>query len=87
MALLDAANRARVAAQWMRELTSSLGCTKQGVRAAVDAVDQWVEDNTAAYNSALPTEFRTSATAAQKALLLCYVAMRRVGKLKAEEDG
>jgi hypothetical protein len=35
----------------------------------------------------LPVEFRTNASATQKTLLFCYVAMRRAGLLRADEDG
>lgn len=87
MAVLDATNRARTVAQWMREQAATLSCTKQDVAAALGAADDWVEANTAAYNTALPAAFRTAASTTQKTLLLCYVLMRRMGKLRAEEDG
>ena len=53
------------------------GCAKADVKAAVDAVDDWVVANAASYNSALPTAFKNNATAAQKARLLTYVVERR----------
>lgn len=86
MALLDPTNRGRVAAQWMRDQLESCGFTKVDLRAAVDATDAWIDGNQAAYNSALPPAFRTSASLSQKTLLFCYVAMRRAGRLRAEED-
>lgn len=86
MTLLDATHRARTAAQWMRENRSDCAFTKPQLNAAIAAADQWVEDNLAAYNTALPAAFRTGATTAQKAALLGYVLWRRIGKLKAEED-
>lgn len=94
MAVLDATGRARTVAQFMREFTTanlgSAAFSKASLAAAVAAADDWVEANTASFNSALPAAFRTgaaSATTAQKTLLLAYVLMRRMGKLHAEEDG
>jgi hypothetical protein len=87
MAVLDATNRARTAAQWMRDNTAALsGVTKVDLRAAVDACDQWIDDNQAAFNAALPAAARNGLTLTQKTLLFCYVAMRRAGRLRAQED-
>jgi hypothetical protein len=86
MTLLDATARARTAAQWMRENITSCSFTKTDLQAAVAAADQWVEDNTASYNTALPQPFRSSATADQKAWVLAYVLWRRIGRLRAQED-
>jgi hypothetical protein len=88
MAALSAEDRRRVWAHIMRNWDSgSISVTKADLRAAVDATDQWIEDNQAAYNLALPQPFRGAATTAQKTLLFCYVAMRRKGLLRTEEDG
>lgn len=86
MAVLDALNRSRVWAQLMRDQIAVQGMTKADLRAAVDATDQWIDDNQTSFNNALPNPFRTSATLVQKTLLFCYVAMRRAGRLRAEED-
>jgi hypothetical protein len=93
MAVLDATNRARVCAQLQRA-TGGLGAgigplsalTKADLRAAVDAADQWTDDNASSFNLALPQPARGQLTATQKTILLCYVAMRRAGLLRAEED-
>lgn len=53
---------------------------KADLRAAVDALDAWVDANAAALNAALPQPFRGQATVAHKALLLAFVALRRAGK-------
>ncbi len=45
--------------------------------AAVNAVDDWVDQNQAAYNAALPEPFRTWATPRQKASLLAWVVQER----------
>ncbi|MFD9949826.1 hypothetical protein ACFWYW_55845 [Nonomuraea sp. NPDC059023] len=86
MALLDATGRARVAAQWMRQNRSVCAFTKPDLAAAVAAIDQWIEDNQASFNSFLPQPYRSLATTTQKADLFCEVLMRRVGRHRAEED-
>jgi hypothetical protein len=86
MTLLPDTDRARTVAQWMRDQAGT-GVTKADLRAALNAADQWVEDNTTSYNTALPTAFRTAASVFQKTMLLAYVLMRRMGRLHAEEDG
>jgi phage portal protein BeeE len=47
--------------------------------AAVAAVDTWATANAAAYNTALPDPFKSTANSAQKALILAYVCLRRAG--------
>lgn len=86
MAVLDATARSRTAAQYQRDLRSDAGFTKPQLVAALAAADDWAEANTANYVTALPTGFRNNSTAAQKAELLAYVLMRRVGRLRAQED-
>lgn len=87
MAELDDTNRNRVWRWFMRHNTEACSYTKTDLRAAIDACDTWVESNAAAFNTALPQPFRGQASATQKTLLLCWVAMRRAGILKVEEDG
>lgn len=85
---LDTSARQRVTAQWMRENTSTTaGFTKTDLAAAVAALDDWIDANQASFNAALPSAFRTNATAAQKAALFGYVLWRRIGRLRADEDG
>lgn len=82
MALLDSANRLQVFALIMRhwsDLREACSFTKAELSAAVDATDQWIEDNSASFNTALPLAFRTKATALQKTILFCKVALRRAG--------
>jgi len=45
--------------------------------AAVQAADAWATANAASFNTALPDPFKSTATAAQKAALLAFVALRR----------
>lgn len=89
MAVMDTTNRFRTFAQAMRDWPTNVGLpnvTKADLRAAVDATDTWIDSNTSSYNSALPQPFRTAATLPQKTFLFCYVAMRRAGRLRAQED-
>lgn len=90
MADLDATGRARVLAQAMRDLPMSLrpwpAVSKTDLAAAIAATDDWIDDNAAGFNSALPQPARGALSSAQKTFLFCYVAMRRAGLLRAEED-
>lgn len=62
------------------------GLTKPDILAALDATDTWINDNQGSFNTALPDPFKSTASLTLKTLLFCYVAMRRAGILKAEED-
>lgn len=74
MAVLDAQNRRRTWAHIMRQSGAfPPDVVKGDLRAALDATDTWIEN-------------KTAATAAQKTLLFCYVAMRRAGLLTTEAD-
>lgn len=84
---MDDTNRNRVWRWFMRHNPGPCNYTKTELRAAVDACDTWVDGNASSFNSALPQPFRGQATADQKTLLLCHVAMRRAGLLRVEEDG
>lgn len=87
MAVLPDTDRNRVWRYYMRQQTGNCDFTKIDLRAAVDATDTWLDANQASFNSALPVAFRTNATLAQKVALLCWVALRRGGLLRVEEDG
>lgn len=80
MAVLSEANRASVNALLMSDLSAirqPCGITKAELRAAVNAADQWADDNAPAYNLALPQPARSTLTANQKARLLMYVIRKR----------
>lgn len=71
-------------ADLMRELSAArtvLNLSKTELRAAVDATDQWIDDNAAAFNAALPLPARTELTAKQKVRLFMLVAAKRYGVL------
>ena len=60
------------------ELISDL--SKSELKSAIDATDQWIDDNQASYNAALPVLPRNNLTMAQKTLIFCVVAAFRVSK-------
>lgn len=82
MAVLSTGDRQLVSAltqrRWSADQTSC-SITKAQLLAAVDATDQWIDDNAAAFNTALPVAARTNLTLEQKTLLFCFVALRRAG--------
>lgn len=87
MAALPEQDRNRIWRWYMRRNLEACGFTKVDLKAAVDATDTWIDSNTSSFNTALPQPFRSAASLTQKTILFCYVAMRRAGILKVEEDG
>jgi hypothetical protein len=85
MAVLIEADRkdvwARAMQVWSGRTESTGTLLKADLRAAVDATDQWIEDNAAAFNAALPVAARNALTASQKAELFSIVALKRYGVL------
>ena len=77
MAVLIDADRLRIhrglMRYWSNLRETVAGISKADLKAAVDAADSWVDNNAAAYNTALPATFRNNATASQKSLLLVGV--------------
>ena len=81
MALLDATDRERIWRGLMRYWSNIWEATpynKASLLAAIGATDGWIEANQVSYNAALPNPFKSQATASQKTLLLCAVALMRV---------
>lgn len=80
MAVMSDADRLSCATSMARDISEraeSLGLTKQNLRDAVDAVDQWVSENATSYNQAIPQPARGALSAPQKAYLLTVVLRRR----------
>jgi len=78
MAVLSDADRAKVRDDWMAENTNSLGAmTKAELRAAINAIDDWVDTNAAAFNLTIPLPARTALSTKQKAWLFYFVVRRR----------
>lgn len=57
------------------------GLTKADLKAAVDAVDGWLDTVATSYNNAIPQPARAALSNDQKALLLSYVARKRAADL------
>jgi len=53
--------------------------TKTDIRAAVDAIDQWLTDNAASGNQAIPQPARSGLSAAQKARMQSIIVLKRWG--------
>lgn len=80
MAVLTEAERAGLWVRAMREASAErepLPLTKAELRAAIDASDQWIEQNAVAFSQALPAAARSGLTAGQKARVFLLVARRR----------
>jgi hypothetical protein len=57
---------------------TNIPISKADIRAAINAVDDWCDTNAASFNTAIPQPARGALSSTQKALLLSYVALRRV---------
>lgn len=80
MAILTNPQRQQLWAAFMRKLSNDrdeLSLTKPELRAAVDAIDQWIEDNAISLNAAIPLPARTALSTTQKAALFFFVANKR----------
>lgn len=55
------------------------GLSRADLDAAIAATDDWIDTNSAAFNTALPVAARTTLTPAQKAELFMLVASKRFG--------
>ncbi len=79
MSILLNADRADCIADYMRTFsqTETVGISKTDLRAALNAIDVWVDDNAANFNSAIPQPARSTLTTPQKARLLLWVVMWR----------
>ena len=81
MAVLPDADRATLSAiiqsDWSNDREPVSVITKADLRAAINAIDAWVDANAAAFNTAIPQPARGALTAKQKARLLMYVVRRR----------
>lgn len=87
MAVLSNQDRADIFASVMRKerilaqpLDFAGSLSKADLRAAVDAIDQWISDNAAAFNSAIPQPARGALSAAQKASIFSAVVAKRFEK-------
>jgi hypothetical protein len=86
MAVMNATERLRARIGVIRNYALNR-FVKTEIAAAVAAADDWIDTNQTSFNNALPVNFRTNATLAEKTLLFCVVAMRRANQLRVSEDG
>lgn len=81
MAVMTDPDRAACSTEYQQDASALrdvlAGLTKADIRAAVNAVDQWVNDNASAFNLAIPQPARANLTSTQKARLLVFVARKR----------
>ena len=83
MAALSDADRQIATRAWIRRTFEELGgtatVTTVDIKAAIDALDDFLTSNETAINNAIPQPARGALTTTQKAMLVAYVAMRRAG--------
>ena len=79
MATLTTEDKAKIWAGIMRLTDFGWAGIKSDLLEAVNATDDWIDNNQGSFNSALPSAFRDNATLAQKTILFCVVAAMRVG--------
>lgn len=79
--MLTNEDRRKLWGEFMSDASSKreiLDLNKYDLRDALDATDQWIEDNQVSYNQAIPQPARSNLTATQKANLLLYVVRKRM---------
>lgn len=80
MAVLSDGDRQLVRDEWMRDPAFSgetCSITKADIRAAINALDDFLNTNAASINTAIPQPARSALSTAQKARLLNYVIRKR----------
>lgn len=79
MAALSAQDRLEGAGEFMRDPATGTmtACTKADIRAAFNALDDFLVANAAAVNNAIPQPAKANLTTSQKAQLLCAVVTKR----------
>ena len=80
MAVLSNNDRAAMMRKFAQDMSSTrtaMSIVKADLRAAVNAIDDWVDTNASAFNTAIPQPARGALTTQQKAKLLWYVVQRR----------
>jgi len=81
MAVLSAEARTAIWQEYGSEISvarESVGnINKHELKAAIDAIDNWVDANAAVFNAAIPQPARGALTSSQKARLLSMVVLRR----------
>ena len=86
MTVLADTERLKIWRFFMRQNVEPTPYTKVDLKAAIDAADAWADNNASSFNTALPVTFRQNASTQQKALLLCWVVMKRAGLVLGQES-
>jgi len=80
MAVLPDVDRISIRQQIAQLLSNSreeISVSKPDLKAAVNSIDQYLEDNAVAINNALPAAAKSNLTKQQKAMLMAYVTLKR----------
>lgn len=80
MAVLSNTDRQALWAKFMSDESgrgNSIDTNKPDLRAAVDAIDNWIDSNITSFNNAIPEPAKTNLTAKQKYELFKIIADRR----------
>lgn len=77
MAVLSDNDRRVTWADAMRRADCPGNLTKADLRAAVDAIDSWIDSNAVSFNTAIPQPARGALSAKQKAALMMLVISKR----------
>jgi hypothetical protein len=80
MPVLSEADRAEVTAEFMRLAQGPLTILKPDIRAAVDALDTWYNDNALSANASLPQPARSGLSQTDKALMSNLIVNKRYVK-------
>lgn len=65
-------------AVYLSRLRQSFALDKLGLREAIDAIDDWIDANQAAFNNSLPAQAQTALTAQQKVMLFVAVLLAQM---------
>lgn len=79
MAALSDADRRAVWAAWMETNKDPVGIAKADLRAAFNAVDDWIDSNGASLLATFPEPAASSLTTAQKLNIFKQIANKRIG--------
>lgn len=80
MAVLADSNRIEVRRELTGELSNNrvpINLTKAQIKAAVDAIDTWIDNNRTSFNNAIPEPAQSILTTTQKVRLFLFVLSKR----------
>ena len=80
MAVLTDIDRRLLWADYMSEVSSNeerMPLNKVDLRAVVNEIDQWIDDNKTAFNNSIPEPGKTRLTSKQKSRILSLIVLKR----------